>query len=205
MRPAASALAAGAIALLAAGCGGPDAKDAAGIDLLDADHAGGWKHIGGGGFKIEGGQAATYGGRGVLYFAARPFADFLLTLEFMQESQEADSGVFVRFPDPGGDPAVPAEKGYQVEIGPVLNGTNQGLGAIDNVATPINDVPARPAGQWNTLQVRCVGQSYAVSLNGRTVTRHTGDRSLRGYVGLQNHDGGSIVHFRNIRIRELGP
>jgi hypothetical protein len=193
------------LVVLATGCGGTPGKDGGGAPLLDPAHARGWKHVGDGGFRIEGGVATTWGGRGVLYYAEREFADFALTLEFMQESQGADSGVFVRFPDPRGDPAVPPEKGYQVEIGPVTNGTNQGMAALDNVAAPIDDVPARPAGQWNALEVRCAGQSYTVILNGRTVTTYTGDRALRGHIGLQNHDGGSIVHFRNVRVQELGP
>ena len=31
----------------------------------------------------------------------------------------------------------------------------------------------------------------------------TGARNLAGYIGLQNHDAGSHVHFRYVRIKEL--
>lgn len=173
-----------------------------GILLLGPGQAAGWVHVGGGGFTIADGVATSHGGRGVLAYVARPFADFVLTLQFRQESSKADSGVYVRFPGLAGD-ADRANEGYQVEIGPVMNGSNQGLAAIDNFATPIDDVPVRPLGQWNDLAIACVGQQYAVRLNGKLVTTFTGDRAVSGYVGLQNHDPTSIVHFRNVRVVPL--
>lgn len=218
----AAAGAASLIWLAAAGCGcnlgggGPAGERVSAFDLarqfrseeeavlLGPGQTAGWAHLGGGGFTIADGVATSRGGRGVLAYLARPFADFVLTLQFRQESFKADSGVYVRFPNPQDD-ADRANEGYQVEIGPVMNGSNQGLAAIDNFATPIADVPVRPLGQWNDLAIACVGQQYAVRLNGKLVTTFTGDRALSGYVGLQNHDPTSIVHFRTVRAVVLKP
>lgn len=46
-----------------------------------------------------------------------------------------------------------------------------------------------------------------VKINGTVVSQHAGDpnRSKTGPIGLQLHDGASIVMFRNIRIREITP
>jgi hypothetical protein len=170
--------------------------------LLDASHTSGWQHVGEGGFHVVGGVATSYGGRGALVYLARPFGDFTLSLQFRQNRPAADSGVFVRFPHPRGDATVPAAKGYQVEIGPVMNGSNQGLCAIDNLAAPIDDVPVRPPGEWNDLEITCSGRTVRVRLNGTETTTFTGHCERRGYVGLQNHDPTSIVAFRNVRVVE---
>jgi hypothetical protein len=37
-------------------------------------------------------------------------------------------------------------------------------------------------------------------LNGRQVTSFQGDRGLSGYIGLQNHDDGSNVQYRDVWV-----
>jgi hypothetical protein len=49
-----------------------------------------------------------------------------------------------------------------------------------------------------------VGQHYTVFLNGARVNDFDGSRGIAGYVGLQNHDPGSRVSFRRVRVRTLG-
>ena len=44
------------------------------------------------------------GGMGLWWYSDRAFTNFILRGEFLQEQDIADSGVFVRFPDPGKDP-----------------------------------------------------------------------------------------------------
>jgi len=177
-----------------------------GIVLLGPQNEQDWVHIGGGGFKFADGVVTSFGGRGVLVYTQSAFGDFRLKLEFKQETLEADSGVFVRLPYPHGDKWLDdAPNWYQVELGPVMNGSNQGMAAIDNLATPIDDVPVKPAGRWNDMEVSCIGREYNIYLNGQLVTTFTGDGARRGYIGLQNHDKTSIVHFRNIHVVEVQP
>ena len=40
-------------------------------------------------------------------------------------------------------------------------------------------------------------------INHQKVIEFIGNRSLKGYIGLQNHDAKSKVSFRNIRIKEM--
>ncbi len=174
------------------------------IDLLAPDHLGEWKHVGAGGLDVADGVARTRGGPGVSYYAARPFADFYLRLEFRRTEADDDSGVLLRFPDPAGDASVPVEKGYQVEIGPVLVDSTRSMAAIDQLAAPTGEMKLKPAGQWNSMTVIAVGHDLTVQINGRAVTRYTGDRLLEGYVGLQNHDERSRVEFRSLKIVALG-
>jgi choline dehydrogenase-like flavoprotein len=59
------------------------------------------------GFALLNGEIITYGGKdfGLLYFAGRPFADFTLKLQFrIFDTQNHNSGIFVRFRDPMIDP-----------------------------------------------------------------------------------------------------
>jgi hypothetical protein len=59
-------------------------------------------------------------------------------------------------------------------------------------------------GRWNTFEIIVIQQSYSVTLNQeKVVTNFIGNRSLEGYIGLQNHDDRSKVYFRNIMIKEL--
>ena len=59
-------------------------------------------------------------------------------------------------------------------------------------------------GRWNTFEIIVIQQSYSVTLNQeKVVTNFIGNRSLEGFIGLQNHDDRSKVYFRNIMIKEL--
>lgn len=171
--------------------------------LLGAGQTEGWTHVGDGGFDVDPltGVVTSHGGTGALVYIERPFADFTLHVQFKQNNHECDSGVFVRSPFPEGE-YQPMREGYQIEIGPVRNDSKQGMAAIDNIAAPINNVPLKPAGQWNDLKITCIGQHYTIALNGVPTTSYTGDIADEGYIGLQNHDPGSIVQFRDLRIRE---
>lgn len=59
-------------------------------------------------------------------------------------------------------------------------------------------------GRWNTFEIIVIQQSYSVTLNkDKVVTNFIGNRSLEGFIGLQNHDDRSKVYFRNIMIKEI--
>lgn len=176
------------------------------IVLLGPQSQQGWVHIGEGGFNFTDGVVTSYGGHGILVYTKRAFSDFRVKLEFKQDTLKADSGIFLRIPYPKGqDWLHGASSWYQVELGPVMNNSNQGMAAIDNLAVPIDNVPAKPAGQWNDMEVSCIGRDYKVYLNGQLATTFTGDDRSKGYIGVQNHDKTSIVHFRNIRVVQVKP
>ena len=58
-------------------------------------------------------------------------------------------------------------------------------------------------GDWNLLEISSRKQMISVKLNGTLVCEHPGDpnRPKQGPIGLQLHDGGSVVMFRNVQIR----
>ncbi|HEV2390357.1 MAG TPA: DUF1080 domain-containing protein [Nitrososphaerales archaeon] len=171
--------------------------------LFDGATMDGWQQAGPSGFSVIDGMLVSSGGMGLLWYTKKQFGDFILKVDWKVLHIDDNSGVFLRFPDPGNDPWVAVNNGYEVQIDDV--GAPDGAmihktGGIYNFAAPTK-VATNPVGEWNFYEIHAVGQSYRVILNGSEVTDFTGDRSTRGYVGLQNHNG--TVTFRSVRIMEL--
>jgi pectate lyase len=173
--------------------------------LLDGTAASQWRQCGPGRFDLENGIATGQGGMGLWWYAARPFTNFVLRGEFLQEEPLADSGVFIRFPDPGNDPWEAVHKGHEVEIGdPQPEDPTWRTGSIYPFCASLR-ANTRPAGEWNTYQIACVRHHYAVWINGDMVTAWVdpGRRSRHGFLGLQNYDDAKTVRHRNLRIKDL--
>ena len=131
---------------------------------------------------------------GVLWYAARPYGDFSLRLEFRDDSpvvgQRANSGVQVRFPAPrppvpgcpetfngreldNGAAWIAVNCGHEIQINDSPEGPGNDprkTGSIYGFAD-LNLTQARPtlAGVWNDLEVRVVGQRYTVVRNGAVI------------------------------------
>ncbi len=161
----------------------------------------GWRMAGPGEFVVEGGELKTTGGMGLLWYEARAFEDFRLELQWRVEDPAHNSGIFVRFPNPGDDPWVAVHEGYELQICDT-GGPKTRTGSVYDIQGS-SAVPTKPAGEWNDYTVEVVGQLYTVTINGVVVNRFEGDRGLRGHIGLQNHDNASVVRFRNLRITPL--
>ena len=153
-----------------------------------------------------------------LFWSATPTPpNFILKLEFLRWQENANSGVFLRFPDPesknyNNAAYVAVDFGFEVQIdemGAPDGAAIHKTGAIYNQAIQtLTQQPARPVGQWNEFEIRVVGQDYTVLLNGQQVTKFTNTQPGRGlpsttgaasFIGLQTHTG--RVAFRNIRIK----
>lgn len=170
--------------------------------LFDGSGMKGWKMCGPGEFTLRDGALHAKGGMGMLWHE-RPLKDFIVTLDWKVGKKEANSGVFVRFPDPGNDPMIAVHKGYEAQICDGADPKHR-TGAIYSLKESA-EAPTRPVGDWNHYEIRAVGQRYTIRVNGQLVNEFDGDRGLEGFVGLQNHDDGSPVCFRNVRAVTLGP
>jgi hypothetical protein len=171
--------------------------------LLDQDHTDGWRYLGDGEMKVVDGVATTSAHRdpksGLYWYQKKAFGDFTLKLEFNVDKMTSNSGILVRFPDPGGDFKVAGDKGYEIDIYGEKTGT---ILFLPTRLRPTKPVAIRP-GEWNQLEVTTTGQRYVVKINGEVVNEHVGDRALTGYIGLQTWHGDGDVHFRNVRIAEF--
>jgi hypothetical protein len=185
--------------------GGKD--DEAGFQPLFGKTAGeGWKQCGPGHFTLANGVATGVGGMGLWWHTNRMFTNFVLRGEWVQEGDIADSGLFLRFPDPGNDPWVAVHKGHEMEIGdPAPQDPTWRTGSIYPFAAAVTTACVKPYGEWNRYEIICDGHNYSVRINGQLVTMWTDpqQRSQAGYIGLQNYDDGKTVRHRNLRIREL--
>jgi hypothetical protein len=145
------------------------------------------------------------------------YSDFVLRVDY-RIPKEGNSGVGLRFP-PKGDPAHvgmeiqilddPAEVYKKMKLVPA-----QHTGGIYYQA-PAKQGAAKPADEWNSYEITCLGPHVKVVLNGQVVndvmvdqfTKGAGghkalaDRPKIGYVGLQSHE--THVDFRNIELKDL--
>ena len=129
---------------------------------------------------------------GVLWYAARPYGDFSLRLQFRDDAPEADaranSGVQVRFPAPrppvpgcpmtfngspqteNGEAWIAVNCGHEVQIndspdGPLFDPRKTGsIYGFADLNSPQSQ--PTPKGVWNDLEIRVVGQHYTVVRNG---------------------------------------
>lgn len=176
------------------------------VSIFDGKTLNGWKMAGDGRFVIIESDAALQSdkGGGLLWYSEKEYKDFILKLDWKISDEGDNSGVFVRFPDPDDNPNIAVREGYEVQIDNRAGDPIHQTGAIYDFAAP-SKIVSKPPGQWNTMEIQTLGQSYTVIINGQKVTEFTGSRTTEGHIGLQAHDDKSKVSFRNIMIKEANP
>lgn len=129
----------------------------------------------------------------------REYGDFILELEYAI-SERGNSGIHFR----SALEKNPSFTGYEMQINDDAGRPprKSGTGSLYDVVAPTKNM-SKPAGEWNQVRITCKGDRIQVTLNGEQIVDFRGDRSKRGYIGLQNHDARSVVKFRNIRLAEI--
>lgn len=172
------------------------------------------------GYAVENGAIYCVPKKGRNLYTAHRFSDFILRFEFKLDPG-ANNGVAIRSPLKGNA----AYAGMELQVIDNLaerwarikpwqkHGSIYGL-----VAAKTGHL--KPAGQWNTQEVRAVGTRITVVLNGATivdadldevrktadaklVARHPGINRLIGHIGFLGH--GDRVDYRNLKIKPLPP
>ena len=165
------------------------------VTLFDGKSLDGWTKIGESNVALADGVVQADKGNGYLVWKDE-FGDFELRAEIFV-SDDANSGVFVRFPDRS-KPS--AKTGYEFNIYDRRPDPTYGTGAIVDVAK-VDPMP-KAGGKWNLMEITCKGAELSYRLNGQvTADKVKGDHSLRGFIGLQF--GGGVVRFRKVEIRAL--
>jgi hypothetical protein len=160
--------------------------------------------------------AATPPGRGWidtqswLYTVRNDYAEFDLHVEYWTRAG-GNSGISIRdtsrakwgIVTPPDYTKTPSKIGYEIQINNRYPDPHPS-GSIYGFADAPKD--SQRDDDWNAMDIVSRKDKITVSINGRLVAEHAGDpnRSKTGPIGLQLHDQFSIVHFRNVRIRELG-
>jgi HEAT repeat protein len=170
------------------------------------------------GYPAEDGKIVVHPerGGGNLY-TEKEYTDFVLRFEF-KLTPAANNGLGIRAPLEGDAAYVAMELQILEDGSPVYWGLRpyQHHGSIYGVVPSRRGV-LRPVGEWNAEEVTVEGRRISVIVNGATVVdadvdaasaggtmdgrEHPGLKRESGHIGFLGH--GSIVEFRNIRIKEL--
>jgi len=187
------------------------------IDLFDKENASDWENVTDDRdlFRLEAGVLHLFGTSvyplRYIGYTGREFRDFELHVEFRIEGG-GNSGIFL-----WADPDAPVQRGFEVQIlddhGRAPD--KRGSGAIYDVVTPMYNL-ARPAGEWNSYDIRVEGSRVTVLMNGFKVidtdfdllTQPVGkfetpyaELERSGLILIQDHGG--EAWFRNMRVRSL--
>jgi cytochrome c len=167
-----------------------------------------WKHSGPGSFSLESDcTIRTHDGLGLLSYP-QEFHAYSLKVDWKVAGDD-NSGVFVGYPDPGEDPWVAVNQGYEIQIDATdaPEKTTGSIYSFQSADLAKRDAALKPPGEWNSYEIVVRGQTIQVSLNGVLINDFVSTDPARdltqGLIGLQNHDPGDDVWFRNVRIKEL--
>jgi hypothetical protein len=186
-----------------------------GSELFNGRDLTGWEPVGKGAaadWAVDHGDLVCKGKGHNWLRTEREYADFRFSLEY-QVSPGANSGVYVRVGADGNHHRANAAEppaGFEVQILDDHSPRYRQLKDYQYSASLYDIAPAVPrvskaAGEWNSLEIECVGQHVTIRHNGTRVVDATPERypllalrNTRGYLGLQSHNG--VVRFRNLRI-----
>ena len=171
----------------------------------------------GGGYAAEDGKIVVHPERaGGNLYTKKEYTDFVLRFDF-KLTPAANNGLGIRAPREGDAAYAGMELQILEDGSPVYWSLKpyQYHGSIYGVV-PARRGVLRPPGEWNSEEVTVKGRRVAVVVNGEAVvdadidaasaggTRdhkdHPGLKRESGHIGFLGH--GSIVEFRNIRIKE---
>ena len=177
----------------------------------------GWDGVGGLAeecWSVTEGILTCSGKKGPWLRSHAEYADFNLRLDY-RLSNGGNSGVYVRVPADGNhhreNETLPAA-GFEVQILDDTAPEHANLKDFQYSASIYDFAGAdphvsRPLGEWNSLEINCLGQQITTWHNGAQVTNIRAEefpllalRSTRGFLGLQNHS--TVVGLRHIRVGE---
>lgn len=113
----------------------------------------------------------------------------------------------------------PVHHGYEVQICDVGDEYHR-TGAIYSLA-PAAAAPKKSSSEWKTMVITLQGNEILVDVDGQRLTAFDPDspdvpprkhwseprrepkRTRSGYIGLQNHDPGDVVYFKEVSVRAL--
>lgn len=187
-------------------------------ELFDGKTTNGWQLVRGHGpgYVVKDGVLVCPKEGGGNLFTAKEYKDFVFRFEF-KLSPGGNNGVGIRAPLDGDA----AYAGMEIQIldhdHAMYKGKikpSQHHGSVYDVIAAKADA-LKPVGEWNSEEIHVKGNKIKVTLNGKVITdadlskvtdeavhkKHPGLKRTQGHIGFLGH--GSLVEFRNIRVKEL--
>ncbi|MBI2688552.1 MAG: DUF1080 domain-containing protein [Acidobacteria bacterium] len=187
-------------------------------ELFDGKTTNGWQLVRGHGpgYIVKDGVLVCPKEGGGNLFTTKEYKDFVFRFDF-KLSPGGNNGVGIRSPLEG-DAAYAGmeiqilDHGHAMYKGRIKPAQHHGS-VYDVVAAKADAL--KPVGKWNREEIRVKGNKIKVTLNGKVITeadlstvtdeailkKHPGVKNEKGHIGFLGH--GSLVEFRNIRIKEL--
>ncbi|MFN8241251.1 MAG: DUF1080 domain-containing protein [Bacteroidales bacterium] len=134
------------------------------------------------------------------------YSDYRLHVEWRWPVEASNSGVFIHGQSPDTIWLKCVE--CQLKAGSAgdfvcMNGAdlNERVDKSTRVVRKMTDSNEKKAGEWNTMEVVCLGNSIEVYVNGLLQNKGTGANISKGFICLQSE--GKDVEFRNVFITRL--
>ena len=116
-----------------------------------------------------------------------------------RENDRYNAGIYVRVSADG-------VLWHQAQTGPgggylfgntLVEGTPQRV----NLRQAMTENRVKPAGEWNTYEIRAVGKKVALWVNGAVTSEFTQCEVPKGHLGLEAE--GYRIEFRNLKLKRL--
>jgi hypothetical protein len=169
-------------------------------------------------FTVKDGEIVCTGVPTGVLRSEKMYENFIVELEWRHLRPGGNSGFFV-WSDALTAKGVPFTRAVENQIldGPGGDGyTTQGdvfaiHGATMSPGNPgkwkgrsyPTESRTKPSPQWNHYRIECNNGNIALAVNGKVVTTATNVSQRKGYLCLESEGG--LIHFRNIRIKQLPP
>jgi hypothetical protein len=164
---------------------------------------------------------------GFLRYDRQKFGDFALRVEYRftpakTKKESGNSGLGIRTGVFDAKKSIQTRASFAAYEIQLLDDAGKpadihGSGSLYRYAAPTAN-PVKPAPEWNTVEVECVGPRIKVTMNGKLIldvdqtsladlkdrpadVPAPKDKPLTGYVAVQSHSG--QVEFRKVQIREI--
>jgi len=158
-------------------------------------------------FSVEDGAIKVKGERAHLFYGENGNANFK-NFEFeceVKTAKNANAGIFfhTKYQD-NGWPSI----GHEAQV----NATHSDWRKTGSIYS-FQDLrePGHQDDEWFTYNIKVEGKKVTITINGKVTNEYTqpkdhADKTKRigeGTIALQGHDPGSLVYFRNLRIRKM--
>jgi Domain of Unknown Function (DUF1080) len=136
--------------------------------------------------------------KGAILWTEKSYQNFVLQAEFLMGEGTVDSGFFLR------------SENDQIQIG--ISGSLKrdmtGSPYIPKLRYPVEATGVKDLlkpKDWNSLQIKVIGNTYTAYLNGKEVMTYTSEgMAASGPIGIQLHPGNEMsISYRKIVLAEL--
>jgi hypothetical protein len=140
----------------------------------------------------------------------KDYENYKLTLQWRWPGKGGNNGVLVHASKPKALGVWPKSLEVQLAhenagdfwvIGTEINVPDEAKRVKGRQHVNLTDGSEKPLGEWNSLEIICIGDKVTVRVNGKLVNEGTNCTVTRGAICLQSE--GTPIEFRNIKLLPL--